>query len=68
MFAAIKPYNAAIASGATPEQLRAGAQRYAEQREREEPDLVKRDTFTACPATWLNQKRGLRRASVFHGE
>ena len=28
-------------------------------------DLVKRDTFTAYPATWLNQKRWLRRASSF---
>jgi hypothetical protein len=48
--AAVNSYTKARKNGATAEDLAAGARRYAEEREGQDPQ------FTKAPATWLNQE------------
>ncbi|CAJ0849016.1 hypothetical protein AMST5_00062 [freshwater sediment metagenome] len=55
--AARKAWTAAIKSGVDPETITNAAMRFAAQREREEPDPVRREKFTPHPSTWLNGRR-----------
>jgi hypothetical protein len=51
-----KAFQRAVRRGASPEEITAGAMRYAAARDRE-PDPVARYKFTANPARWLNAGR-----------
>lgn len=55
--AARRAYHKAIRAGADPEEIKLAVLRYPEQREREEPDPVKRETYTPHFSTWLKDKR-----------
>ncbi|PPD09754.1 MAG: hypothetical protein CTY36_02715 [Methylocystis sp.] len=54
--AALKAFEQAVRSGATPQEITLGAMRYAAERDRE-PDPAKRVQYTAHPAGWLNAGR-----------
>lgn len=51
-----KVWDTAIKAGDDPLEITQGAMRYAAQRERDEPDPVKRHQFTRGPARWLRQR------------
>jgi len=55
--AARKAFQRAVRAGATPDEIAAGAIRFAAEREAQEPDPGRRERFTPYAATWLNDGR-----------